>query len=898
MMDIGKDISKKIRSAIKAKLIELGAYVDDELPDYIMVMVANKKSQAQMTEDLGLFLSANTEQFTSWLNGLLNKLQTLGTDKQKSQELEKSETESMSQQHVAKKKKTPEKTDKSISEKTMVKDKNLPKVQKSIPVKTNKVVQEAKKVKGEEEYVPLLLDKSEIDEFNEEFKPEESKSNKKSSETPTAVTGQIKSPSSKVSPTSKTSPSTAASAEVKPTVKSPEDTTYIRSVMVKPSVTKRLGSVHSRIGQVPKAMAVPVKRSGTEPQRQVSPVKRKQPMSVVGNVKRKFTEFEEEEEYDPYNPAVGSVASVIRVTDRKSSVPAGLQANKSLLVKAVSAAEKSVSSKMQQILNERKMYSEKESATVQPIQRGNRSSSVPGDTHPHTGKNSGLVKSRSGTQKPVNREVAGQMGQVVGGVKSRVGARLVPHQSEAHMDMVSPMTVTLSSGMKPKANLQLMSQVTREKRMFKDLRYTIANDMEKVKKEPEVARVPPVMDSRRVQCVPIQDKAGEDSEEKEETSVNSDEEIYLTDTIGKGGMVSEEEVEELESNSDVSVEENIEGSDNITATDDIQQVPEEDIDDLDLVVEEVAYSAEPVERSQLDKRRFIQQRTEVESSSNTKFIVTLDGVDHDKYEIAMGKSDEDTEMVIQNIAQQSIDMVQQVTPTFSSYYKQKPITLPKVNLVEMKKPDNIVPAIGPISINLRDTDDEEEMEVDDDSPLKKAKMTERCRFWPACVNGNSCTYHHPTVPCKMFPQCKFGDRCLFIHPNCKFDAKCTRKDCPYTHASKRGTVATTVIQKIVPVAIPAPGPAPIRPAYMPSTPSSVTCKFYPNCKNMSCPFPHPTPCRFGMSCMKKSQCVFYHPALPTKDKLKWTASKTSDDRISERKFESSAVDKHMSSKIT
>jgi len=37
-MEIGTEISKKIRAAIKTKLEELGAYVDEELPDYIMVM--------------------------------------------------------------------------------------------------------------------------------------------------------------------------------------------------------------------------------------------------------------------------------------------------------------------------------------------------------------------------------------------------------------------------------------------------------------------------------------------------------------------------------------------------------------------------------------------------------------------------------------------------------------------------------------------------------------------------------------------------------------------------------------------------------------------------------------------------------------------------------------------
>jgi hypothetical protein len=40
--------------------------LDDELPDYIMVMVANKKSASQMAEDLSLFLSDNTQKFTAW----------------------------------------------------------------------------------------------------------------------------------------------------------------------------------------------------------------------------------------------------------------------------------------------------------------------------------------------------------------------------------------------------------------------------------------------------------------------------------------------------------------------------------------------------------------------------------------------------------------------------------------------------------------------------------------------------------------------------------------------------------------------------------------------------------------------------------------------------------------
>merc|ERR1711935_202116 len=71
---LSSEVSEKIRAAISAKLKELGAYVDDELPDYIMVLVANRKNQAQMKEDLQLFLHQHADVFTAWLGDILNKL--------------------------------------------------------------------------------------------------------------------------------------------------------------------------------------------------------------------------------------------------------------------------------------------------------------------------------------------------------------------------------------------------------------------------------------------------------------------------------------------------------------------------------------------------------------------------------------------------------------------------------------------------------------------------------------------------------------------------------------------------------------------------------------------------------------------------------------------------------
>lgn len=73
------------QSAIRAKLLELGIRYDEELPDYILVMVVNKKSRQQMHEDLHLFLENCTTPFVDWLHDqVLKKLQKVTVAKKKS----------------------------------------------------------------------------------------------------------------------------------------------------------------------------------------------------------------------------------------------------------------------------------------------------------------------------------------------------------------------------------------------------------------------------------------------------------------------------------------------------------------------------------------------------------------------------------------------------------------------------------------------------------------------------------------------------------------------------------------------------------------------------------------------------------------------------------------------
>ena len=74
MDGLGSKVSAKIRLAIKTKLIKLEAYVDDELPDYIMVMLTNHRTKTQMEKGLTIFLKNKTTAFTNWLFAVIERL--------------------------------------------------------------------------------------------------------------------------------------------------------------------------------------------------------------------------------------------------------------------------------------------------------------------------------------------------------------------------------------------------------------------------------------------------------------------------------------------------------------------------------------------------------------------------------------------------------------------------------------------------------------------------------------------------------------------------------------------------------------------------------------------------------------------------------------------------------
>jgi hypothetical protein len=146
---------------------------------------------------------------------------------------------------------------------------------------------------------------------------------------------------------------------------------------------------------------------------------------------------------------------------------------------------------------------------------------------------------------------------------------------------------------------------------------------------------------------------------------------------------------------------------------------------------------------------------------------------------------------------------------------------------------------------------------------------------------------------------------------CKYNLRCTNKDCKYAHQSPAALPGTAVDVKDVCSF----GAACKNRKCVGRHPSPATkaahqgeqdCKFYPNCTNPQCPFRHPTmpPCRNGGEC-KVPNCKFthiktmckYHPCTNRfcpftheegqrgtfQDKV-WTAEDAKEDHVSERKF--------------
>ncbi|CAK6431852.1 unnamed protein product [Pipistrellus nathusii] len=735
-MEIGTEISRKIRSAIKGKLQELGAYVDEELPDYIMVMVANKKSQDQMTEDLSLFLGNNTIRFTVWLHGVLDKLRSVTTDPSS---LKSSDTN--------------------------IFDNNVP---------SNKSSFSRGDERRHEAAVPPLAVSSTRSEKRESRVSSSSQEQKATNVRQSYDDGAATRLMSTVKPLREPAPSEDV-IDIKPEPDDliDEDLNFVQENPLsqkKPTVTLTYGSSRPSIeiyrppasrtadgglhlnrlqfqqqqNSIHAAKQLDVQNSRVyetgrlcEPEmlnsleETYSPFfrnnaekmsieeenfrKRKLPVvSSVVKVKKFNHDGEEEEDDDDCGSRTGSISSSVSVPakpERRPSLPPSKQANKNLILKAISEAQESVTK-----TTNYSTVSQKQTLPVAP-------------------------RTRTSQEELLAEMVQGQ---------SRT-SRISPpiKEDEAKGDNIEK------------------GQGTQQRPLLSQL------------------QIDPVM--------------------AETLQINPDyydmESLVYADTrsfILKKPKLSEEIV--VASNQDSGMK----------TADTLRVLSGHLMQTRDLV--------------QPDK------------PASPKFIVTLDGVPSPPGYM----SDQEEDMCFEGM--------KPVNQTAASNQGLRGLLHPQQLQLMSRQLDDPNGSFAHAEMS--------ELSV----AQKPEKLLERCKYWPACKNGDECAYHHPISPCKAFPNCKFAEKCLFVHPNCKYDAKCTKPDCPFTHMSRR---------------IPVLPPKPVLTAT--PTSSSQLCRYFPACKKMECPFYHPKHCRFNTQCTRPD-CTFYHPTItvPPRHALKWIRPQTSE----------------------
>ncbi|XP_054423152.1 zinc finger CCCH domain-containing protein 14 isoform X2 [Pteronotus mesoamericanus] len=730
-MEIGTEISRKIRSAIKGKLQELGAYVDEELPDYIMVMVANKKSQDQMTEDLSLFLGNNTVRFTVWLHGVLDKLRSVTTDPSS---LKSSDT-NIFDSNVPSNKSSfsrgderrheaavpplavsgtrPEKRDSRISSSSQEQKTNNVRqaYDDGTATRLMSTVKPLREPAPSEDVIDIKPEPDDLIDEDLNFVQENPLAQKKPTVTLTYGSSR---PSIEIyrPPASRTADSSVHlnrlqfqqqqnSIHAAKQLDMQNSRVYETGRLCEPEVLNSLEETYS-----------PFFRNNSEKMSIEEENFRKRKLPVVSSVVKvkKFNhDGEEEEEEEDCGSRTGSVSSSVSVPakpERRPSLPPSKQANKNLILKAISEAQESVTK-----TTNYSTVSQKQTLPVAP-------------------------RTRTSQEELLAEMVQGQSRT------SRISPPLKEEDTKGD-------NIEKSQGTQQR---QLLSRLQIDPGMVETLEIS-----------------PDYYDM--------------------ESMVYADTRSFIL----KKPKLSEEIV--VASNQESGMK----------TADTLRVLSGHLMQTRDLV--------------QPDK------------PASPKFIVTLDGVPSPPGYL----SDQEEDMCFEGM--------KPVNQTAASNKGLRGLLHPQQ-----------------LQLMSRQLDDPNAEMSELSAAQKPEKLLERCKYWPACKHGDECAYHHPVSPCKAFPNCKFAEKCLFVHPNCKYDAKCTKPDCPFTHMSRR---------------IPILPPKPVLPP--PPSSSSQLCRYFPACKKMECPFYHPKHCRFNTQCTRPD-CTFYHPTItvPPRHALKWIRPQTSE----------------------
>lgn len=889
---MGSEVSQKIRSAIKAKLVELGTYVDEELPDYIMVLVANNKTKDQMDDDLSLFLGHNTEPFTSWLHHVLQKLNAASMLKPPPEEPKKKEDK----KKAAAVEKPVDKEEKETGRKTRTTRTAATPATKQKPEKEKKE-KKGKKVENKSES-PLPAEVLEAPKDGKKIKEKEKEKEKakpgptldrsKRNRLPTPPIEEVKEkekspPVEKKSVRGRRGTSKVSSAEIFSAETSTVDDQVQEEEQVADDVvefTADMDELDLELEEEPAPKKLKTAKDGVKEHRKSKEAKIKSKSST-----RKSARDTIESEKDNVKEKA-PVKEKVSVLDRLGASVTGTESGRRLIN-----------------LREESSFPPKPSKDAPGMARAVSSaitmavSSTSGKRHDSRGRSTSRESRSSAIQDDRRTSSGRRVVSTVGAVLSRLSASKdeEDEDDEEEYDPKKPQLSGLASKVevapRPKRPGSIQANTALILRAMADAhKSTNRSHRHRIERGPERDESPPPPPKKqkgeiftksyreREQSRHNRDIRSDDDEirvrkiaitvpnsniskndfksssiVKHETkrSVEKEKTHELVKSINVSKTLTDEEREEQELLQAVVNSRKSRTPGHYKVSEDILVVEEEEEEEeiIDEPMEDELPSL-PAPKS-ITVSNYAHNNTGKTSGERTRFIVTLEGVDQADYR-----------------SNERVDLRSRLGP------------IPSRQLVE---PDNM----EEVEEYIEEVEEWEEEEMEDEmlcnsdavtggttlqsrlkvpapvttAPLPATKL-ERCRYWPSCSQGESCVYHHPTKHCNKGPACTFGDKCLFIHPNCKFDGSCTRKDCPFTHASTRH-IPPTVAK-----------PASSVHYSSKSTTGKIPCRFFPKCTNMNCPFLHPLMCKFGGACKNQRFCTYSHPQVSTGAKLKWIAPKT------------------------
>ncbi|XP_053608512.1 zinc finger CCCH domain-containing protein 14 [Plodia interpunctella] len=895
MDDVGSEIGQKMRSAIKAKLTELGCYVDDELPDYVMVMVANKRTRAQMEDDLQLFLGDNTELFVNWLHQVLKKLQEVTV----TTPLKPAEKEKSKERSISKDRKSKDKKDKSKKGETLKKSKKKEKEkEKSHKKKEDKKSHKSKKKSKHHEMIrpnvpPLLMNMEKesepsitdvfagqilknhgisLDVLKDEMKVVDKK----------PILNELKRPiipiidpatiTSQIEPDSSSQPAEVESAQEEPTPRtSVSSTSAPRDEQI-----KEINEIEAKIQGLKQKLAEQLDSMSDD----------EDFLNIRTEAEELMNDFAEDvfQEISSQAP----VATPPLVHKSKSPTPPSkpIEVPKPKPIDPVEILPQIELKLPKRPVRERlgardqKKVPEKKEASKRTESPERLTPEREPDFRPSKSAKSRLgdlpekrtsLSDDSSSDKSESKRITS---------KVSVLANRPSRPSCASVVRVRPLV-------RPASSLLL--------RAVADAHKSLLNIPPKVDPEPQKVKRALVLPMRR--CVDAQKIVIQVPGADIQTDNNSD-------------NISLDVDSEDDKSSKVASE-----------TDKEEYVPAPITKKI--INNEYVPSRRMEGRmsSRKDDTLIIEtlniHNPTIDKDKNTQFIVTMDGFNPNaflaKKLMTEGLLNDEEELKTLKTKPKEKTSVLKTKEIDTEKVKEKPKESDKVekSSPNQKKrvSDTSDESETQVIIKLQEkmkTDHKEEKEnvvekrkIDikvekDDSPTKRRKASpivfdvdkkgkekqkeERVEKTRERTESESSDKHvvvttavsshkYDSLPplsaadrkpapawCRSFPLCRYGSSCAFQHPRCKFLAACTRRGCLYSHSP---TAPTSPAPQLASHVVPAANYKTITPTALPSI-----CKYYPNCANPACHFYHPKPCRYGKACLNKLECNFYHSDLP------------------------------------